>query len=260
MDEPALYLRGVGVTKGRTRILHGISARIGSGQLVAVIGPNGAGKSTLLAAIAGHLRFDGQILWDGHPVRHGLAGYLPQSGEIHASLSVLEAVLLGRFDRLGWRVRDADMAAALAALEALDLSPLAARPLVTLSGGQRQLVLLAQRLVREPRLLVLDEATSALDLHHQMIVLGHLKNYVTRTGALVLMAIHDLNLVARHAGDVLLLAGGGLAAFGPRQTVLTVDRLRESFGIEAAILQSDDAHPVIVPLAVAALSTVAPTL
>lgn len=251
MNSSELLLEGVGVKRGRTRILENMTARIGSGQIVAVVGPNGAGKSTLLAAIAGHLCCDGKILWDGQPIGSDVVAYMPQSNETYTRLSVLETVLLGRFDRLGWRVKEDDIKTAAMALESLGLDHLASRSLDTLSGGQRQLVMLTQRLVRQPRLLVLDEATSALDLNYQMRVLGHLKAYVARTGALVLIALHDLNLVARHAREILLLASGRLVAFGPRQEVLTQKRLRESFGIEAAILRAEEGHPVIVPLAVA---------
>jgi len=248
MTPSLLSLESVTVNRRGSPVIRGVSADLASGRIVAIIGPNGAGKSTLLAAIAGQLGFSGSILWNGAPVKPGEAGYMPQSSEVHTSLSVIETVLLGRYDRLGWRVSGADIAAAETALVALGLSNLAARPLDTLSGGQRQLVLMAQRMVRAPRLLILDESTSALDLCHQMRVLGHLRSYVRERNALVLIAIHDVNLAARHADNILLLAGGRLAACGTPTQVVTRRLLQEGFGIDADILQSDSGHPVLVPI------------
>lgn len=244
-----LSLSNVGVTRGRSRILDGITATLAGGQLAAVIGANGAGKSTLLAAVAGQLAHDGTIRWNGGRVVPGRAGYMPQSSETRASLTVLETILLGRYDSLCWRMNGGDIDSAAGALTALGLGHLAERRLDTLSGGQRQLVLLAQRLVRRPELLILDEATSALDLRHQMTVLDHLATYVKRTGALVLIAMHDVNLAARHAGQMLMLCRGRLAVCGAREAVLTAPQLRQSFGIETEVLRSAEGYPVIVPLA-----------
>ncbi|KAB2860914.1 MAG: ABC transporter ATP-binding protein [Bauldia sp.] len=252
-----LTLENVAVTLGRASILKDISVDLGCGQIIAVVGANGAGKSTLLSSIAGQLPFDGKILWDEKPVDPRLVGYIPQAVELRTRLSVIEAVLLARFDQLGWRISAADMRAADTALDALGLSPLAARPLDTLSGGQRQLVLLAQRLMREPDLLVLDEPTSALDLRHQMGVLDHLRRYIARTGALILIAIHDVNLAARHADRILMLTGGRLAGFGRSQEVLTPASLRAGFGIETEVLRTTDGYPVIVPTAAAIRSPAA---
>ncbi|MEZ5773462.1 MAG: ABC transporter ATP-binding protein [Hyphomicrobiaceae bacterium] len=244
-----LELDDVTVARGGKLIVSGVTLSIATGRIVAVIGPNGAGKSTLLAAIAGQLPHRGRIHWQGAPPSPGQVGYFPQSADVRSSLTVLETVLLGRYDRLGWHVGDADLARAGEALAELELNHLAPRPMSTLSGGQRQLVLLAQSLVRQPALLVLDEATSALDLRHQMSVLRRLSAYVERTGALVVTAIHDLNLAARFADSMLLMANGRLQALGTPREVLTGEALASSFGIRAEMLLSSAGEPVLVPLA-----------
>ena len=249
MTEQSLVLANVAVRRGRSAIVKDISARLSPGQLVGVIGPNGAGKSTLLAAIAGHLAYSGGIRWKGAAVNPAALGYMPQASRTRAALSVLETVLLGGHERLGWRVRDADLAPAEAVLATLGLGDLANRAINTLSGGQQQLVMLAQRLVRRPDLLILDEPTSALDLRHQMAVLEHLKGYLRDSGALVLIAIHDLNLAARYADSLLMLGEGRLVACGPCSNVLSAEVLRETYGIEVEMLRSADGQPIIVPLA-----------
>lgn len=247
MTDEGLDLRGVSVSRGRHRVLHDITARIDDGQIVAVIGPNGAGKSTLLASVAGHLKYSGQVLWDGRPVTAANAGYMPQTQDLRSALTVLEVVMLGRHEHLGWKIRDGDVSAATAVLATLGIHDLSSRLVGTLSGGQRQLVMLAQRLIRAPRLLILDEATSALDLRHQMKVLEILRAYVGRTGALVLIAIHDINLAARHADRIMVVTQGRLSAFGRRDEVLSEENLRAHFGIEAEVLRARDGNLVVLP-------------
>lgn len=249
MTARALHIENVSVTRGGRRIIHDFSLDLESGQIVALIGPNGAGKSTLLGAVAGQIPFSGRILWRDAPVKPGCVGFMPQTSDGRAALTVLEAVILGRFDRLSWRLKQEDVAAASAVLSDLGLAQLADRLLPTLSGGQRQLVMLAQRLVRKPSLLVLDEATSALDLRHQMMVLEILRRYVAETGALVLMAIHDINLAIRHAETMLLMARGRFVAAGAAKHVVSEERLRAHFGIEAYLGVAHEGALIVVPRA-----------
>ncbi|MFN7009751.1 MAG: ABC transporter ATP-binding protein [Allorhizobium sp.] len=242
-----LTLRGLGVRRGGARLLDDITVSLDAGQIVGLVGPNGAGKSTLLNAIAGLSSFEGEVAWGGQPVDMKVVGFMPQHCLVRAELSVLEVVLLGRHERLGWRVEDDVIAAAIAILQDFGMEALSARAMQTLSGGQQQLVLLAQRLLREPGLLLLDEATSALDIRHQMRVFDRLGAYVARTGALVLIAIHDLNLAARHSDSVLLLNAGRLEAAGAFADVVTPDRLARVYGIEAELLTCRAGKPVVVP-------------
>lgn len=249
MTARALHIENVSVTRGGRRILHDFSLNLENGQIIALIGPNGAGKSTLLGAVAGQVPFSGRILWRNAPVKPGSVGFMPQASDGRAALTVLEAVILGRFDRLTWRLKQEDVAAASAILAELGLGHLADRLLPTLSGGQRQLVMLAQRLVRRPSLLVLDEATSALDLRHQMMVLGILRRYVAETGALVLIAIHDMNLAIRHAETMVLMARGRFVAAGSAHQVVSAERLRLHFGIEADLGVPPEGAMIVVPRA-----------
>lgn len=243
-----LILHKVSVNRSRTRIINEISLSLTAGQVVAVIGPNGAGKSTLLGAIAGGIAHAGHILWRGEQIDRRAVGFMPQHCTVKAELSVLQTILLGRHEQLGWQIRKHDIEAASQMLTEFGLDHMAERRINTLSGGQQQLVLLAQRLMRQPRLLILDEATCALDLRHQLIVLERLRAYVARTGALVLMAIHDLNLAARNADRLLLLHRGQLAAEGSSTDVLTATRLRAVYGIEVDIVDYGKNIPFIVPV------------
>ncbi|EEW24296.1 ABC transporter ATP-binding protein [Rhodobacter ferrooxidans] len=233
------------VFKGRSQILQPMQIAVPAGQVLGVIGPNGAGKSTLLRSLAGidvlHAR------WNGQPLSHRQIGYMPQAFQMNARLSVLEAVLLGKREALGWRIATADLEAAGAVLADLGLAHLEGRSMDRLSGGQQQMVLLAQRILRAPRLLVLDEPTSALDLHHQLVILRHLKSYAQDKGAVVALALHDLTLAARFCDRLLLIDKGQRLVIGDNETVLTSRQITESWNITPELLRARDGFCVIVP-------------
>jgi len=244
-----LELRALTVARGRRTVVEPVSALVPSGAVTALVGPNGAGKSSLLGAVAGVLPSGGTVTLDGGPLRAAEVAYMPQATAVGAGLTVLEVVLLGRLERLGWRVTADDLAEAAAALDRLDLSPLSQTRIDRLSGGQQQLVLLAQRLVRRPRVLLLDEPTSALDLHRQLRILDRLTAFARETDAVVLVALHDLSLAARYAARLLLLKDGVLRAAGTPGEVLTPAAIRDAYGVETEILRTSAGHPVIAPLA-----------
>lgn len=247
-----LELSRLTVARGGRGVLDGLSASLAGGGITAAVGPNGAGKSTLLGAVAGVLPCRGGVALDGARPGPADLAYMPQSAAVRAPLTALEVVLLGRLERLGWRLGTADLEAALAALAALGVAPLAGARVDTLSGGQQQLVLLAQRLVRRPRLLLLDEPTSALDLSRQLAALERLAAYARETGAVVLMAVHDLSLAARFAERLLVLRQGAVLAAGPPAEVLTPATIRAAYGVEAEVLHGALGYPAVVPLRAAA--------
>ena len=233
------------VFKGRGQILHQMQITVPAGQVLGVIGPNGAGKSTLLRSLAGIDSLHAQ--WNGLQLTRDQIGYLPQAFQMNARLSVLETVLLGKREALGWRVPPADLEAANAVLTNLGLAHLEGHSMDRLSGGQQQMVLLAQRILRAPRLLVLDEPTSALDLHHQLVILRHLKSYAQDNNAVVALALHDLTLAARFCDQVLLIDKGQRLASGDNETVLTSQRIAQSWNISPEFLRTKDGFSVIVP-------------
>jgi iron complex transport system ATP-binding protein len=251
-----LRVESLSFAYGQTPVLRGVSFdEPPVGGVTALIGPNAAGKSTLFKCLAGLLVGQGTVLLDGQELRalgrdeiRRRVAYLPQENPTAAVLTVFEAVLLARQQTSSWWVDDASLAATATALDDLGVEELATRYLNELSGGQKQLVSIAQALVRAPRVLLMDEPTSSLDLHRQLDVLGLIRRVARERGITALVALHDLNLAARHADHLLVLHGGRLYAAGTPAAVLSERTIREVYGVEARVEVDVDGRPVVTAL------------
>lgn len=235
--------RSVAVTLGTVTLIDDIHLQIAPGEFVGLIGPNGAGKSTLLKALAGILTARGEIVGAGSD-----AAYMPQDSGVATSLTVMDAMLLARVATLGLRVSETLLNAASAALEGFGLAALSGRRLDTLSGGQRQLVFLAQAVFREPHVLLLDEPTSALDLRHQLRVLETVRAVCRERRVTVVAAVHDLGQAARFADRIVCMANGRIVADGPPEEVITASRIREVYKVEAEICRTGGGALAVTPL------------
>ena len=160
---------------------------------------------------------------------------MPQDTSANAVLTVYESILLARKQGSAWSVEDTDLRFIDTVMQALNITPIAFGDLGALSGGQRQLVSIAQTLVREPDVMLMDEPTSALDLHRQIEVLSFMQAQARLKGMIVLIAIHDLNQALRFADTVLLIADGKMRACGHPLDVINPMMLRDVYGIDARI-------------------------
>ena len=234
-----LQLDDVGVQYGSRPVLSGITTPVlKGGEVTAVIGPNAAGKSSLFRRIAGLLGGPGDIRVGGGPgsdERSCRLCYMPQDTSVNTVLTVYESILLARKQGHDRKVRDEDLEAVDRILASLHIEAIAFRSLAELSGGQRQLVSLAQTLVREPEILLLDEPTSALDLHRQVEVLALIQELSRKRGICVVLAIHDLNQVLRVADRVMVIDEGTMVRCGPVETVITPDLLRAIYKVDGRI-------------------------
>lgn len=252
----SVAVEGLSVELGGRRVLDGIDARLDGGEVVGIIGPNGAGKSTLVRAILGLVRAGaGAVTFDGRPASElspremaRTLAYLPQGQTLHWPLAVERLVALGRLPHLGplSRIGAEDRAAVAEAMARADIGHLAGRVATELSGGERARVMLARALAVGAAGLIADEPLAALDPGHQIDVMDLLTREA-RGGALVIAVLHDLTMAARHCDRLLLLDGGRVAAAGPPASVLTHERLREVYGINALLDWSPQA-PLVVPL------------
>jgi len=212
-----LHVDRLAFSYGRRSVLADVSFEVQPGEIVAVLGPNGSGKSTLLRCLNrilrpqhGHVQIDNQPL-AGMTAEHiaSMIAYVPQRIET-ASLSVFDAVLLGRKPYFTWFAGVNDYKMVEEMLLRLELDAMANRTMDRLSGGEAQKVALARALVQEPKLLLLDEPTSALDMKNQVELLTLLRDIVRERNIMALLSIHDLNLAIRHADRFLLLREGRL--------------------------------------------------
>ncbi len=225
---------------------------IPAGSLVALIGPNGVGKSTLVRALAGLQPASGQVTLQDEPLatlspreRQRRVAYLPQTLPQATSLVVYE-MLLGAAYLSGETVQAQITAAIARVADSLGITELMLRRLSELSGGQRQMVGLAQVLVRQAPLLLLDEPTSALDLRWQLNVLEVVRRYVRERQAIALVASHDLNLALRFADQVIMLAPGGDCRMGEPLQVVTPDSLQTCYGVQGRVETCSLGYPVVL--------------
>lgn len=250
-------LAGVSLTvvRGGRRILDSASITVAPGSVTAILGPNGSGKSTLLRALGGLWRTDsGAVSLDRHPLaslsRREIArrvAFLPQDTQCDFAFTVEEVVGMGRhphFETFA-SARDDDRRAIQDAIATCGLEPLRRRTIDRLSGGERQRVAIARCLAAKPSVLLLDEPTAHLDLEHALTVVT-LCRTLAEAGTAVAFATHDLGAAARFATHAVLLCAGRIVANGTPAEVLTPQRCRAVFAVDAEILTTADGRPAFV--------------
>lgn len=243
-----LTVKQLNVTLDTLTLAKDMSFSLQPGKVNVIIGPNGTGKSTLLKTLFGDIQAkSGDIHFHDQKLSakqlspwRKLFGYMPQDIRLDIELSVLEVVLLGQLDALSLRLDDTLIEQALSALDKIGLLHLANRSVNKLSGGQCQMILFAQALMRNPQILMLDEPVSALDLHFQHVLLDHLDEQTKQQGWVTLMVLHDLNLAAQYADNLLVLKDGKLVTSGDPKDILTPELIKNVYGVQAEI--SKDSH------------------
>ncbi|RJL35425.1 ABC transporter ATP-binding protein [Bailinhaonella thermotolerans] len=247
-EDAVIAAEGLRVEADGRALLDGVELRVPAGRMLGLVGPNGAGKTTLLHTIAGLRRpAGGRVTVEGraaHDLRPRelarVIAHVPQETALAFPFTAYEVTLMGRHPRLGRFALEgpADHRAAERAMAATGTAHLAGRDVTTLSGGERQLVLLAKALAQDTPVLLADEPVSALDLRHQLGVLRLLRDRAD-AGRTVLVVLHDLNLAARYCTELALLAGGRLVATGAPAHVLTPAHLDGAYGIRAMVRPDD---------------------
>jgi iron complex transport system ATP-binding protein len=242
-----IAVEDITVERGGVHVLSGVSLTVEAGEFLALVGPNGAGKSTLLNTVGGILSpAAGRVVAAGREIEAlsaretaQLVASVPQETSFGFDFTVREVVEMGRAPyraRLRRRPDPEGRDQIDRALARTETDELADRSVTTLSGGEKQRVLLARALAQDAPCLLLDEPTASLDINHQVRTLG----LVADLDETVVAAIHNLNLAARFCDRIALLADGKLRAVGPPEDVLTAERLEQAFGTPVTVGE----HPV----------------
>lgn len=232
-------------TGNQKKLVNNVSFHANAGEVLAIIGPNGAGKSTLLKAIAGDIKFSGNITLQGFEddstLRARQLAVLPQLSLLNFPYRVSEVVNLARIPHNTGRSRDNDIVEE--ALTLMDINFLSERLYTELSGGEKQRVQLARVLAQiwqegdapnGARLLLLDEPTAALDLGHQRLLMNAIREFANQ-GITVVMVLHDINLAARYADSALAMLCSERLAFGSIDSVINKDNIKSLFNIDVHI-------------------------
>ena len=246
---------------GRTRsfTLDDVSVTVERGSLTGLLGPNGCGKTTLLKLLSGVLQpAHGVVSLDGISLagrsRRDIARHLavvPQETHPAFDYTVMEMVLMGRHPHLGAFELEGprDLALARDALAATGTDHLAGRAYMTLSGGEKQRVIIASALTQSPGVLLLDEPTASLDLGYQLEVAGLLRRLNLERGVTMVLATHDLNLAASLCDRLILMRDGRVVAQGATREVLTAASIRRIYDVEADVsFHGAAGHVTVTPL------------
>ncbi len=254
--------RGTGGRGGGAFTLAGVSLDVPRGAFLGLLGPNGCGKTTLLKILSGTLApHAGTVTLDGTPLaslsRRAIArriAIVPQETHPTFDFTVLEMVLMGRHPHLGALTVEgpADIAIAEEALAATGTAHLAGRAYMTLSGGEKQRVVIAGALAQRPDVLLLDEPTASLDLGYQVEIAALLRRLSRERQVTQVIATHDLNLAASLCDHLVLLRGGRVLAQGPTADVLTAAHVEALYGVPAEVAFHHGAgHLTVIPIGAA---------
>ncbi len=254
MTSSVFHLRDVHFGYDSERpVLQGLDLAIEEGSFLGIIGPNGAGKSTLLHLLSGWLRPSrGHVGFRNGPIerwtRPALArsiAVVPQREEGTFSFTVEDVVLMGRYPYLSGAIGfedEEDHRIAREAIAAVGLEGFESRPLGQLSGGERQLALVARALAQDTGVLLLDEPTASLDLRHQRRIFSLLERLNAEKKATIVAVSHDINLAALYCRETAVLAHGRFVARGRPHEVLNESLLQEVYNVPVSVFRSPEGH------------------
>ena len=228
-------------------VLSEISFSVEEGEVLCILGANGAGKSTLFKSIlgliplmGGEVRVDDSNIagWTRAQVAQTI-GYIPQASDPPFSYTVMDVVLMGRTAYLAIfeSPKKEDEEIAYAIISQMGIEKLADKKFLELSGGEKQLVMIARALTQQPRILIMDEPTAALDFGNQQLVLRQVSS-LSRMGLSIIMASHFPDHAFLYSHKALLLKDGGIYAAGPPDDVVTVDSLRDLYKVDSKIIHT----------------------
>lgn len=238
-------------------VLHHITFSVERGTICGLLGPNASGKTTLLKCINGVLKpREGEVEVNGRQIRDlsrreiaRLMAVVPQQTSVVFSFTTLQMVVMGRAARLG-KLRlpsRQDYKDAEKTLEELKVGDLAKRPFNELSGGERQLIVLARALFQDTLILLMDEPTSHLDFKNQFMIMDMVREVTKAKRLATVVSLHDPNLAARYCSQMVMLKGGRIYQEGPSETVFKRETLAAVYGMRVVVENTSKGISVVTP-------------
>ncbi len=258
MKDKILLVKNLEFAYGQSQILHNINFAVAAGSICGLLGPNGSGKTTLLKCINGLLKPKyGQVLVDGQGVEllsreqiAGLMGVVPQQSNVVFAFTVLDIVVMAKAAALGkiGSPSRRDYKEARQVLGEVGIVHLAERRFNELSGGERQMVLLARALLQDPSILLLDEPTAHLDFKNQFVILELVKDLTRQKNLTTIITIHDPNLAGRYCEQIVMLKGGEILKNGLRHEVFQAETLGEVYDMGVIVDSTVNGSEVVLPV------------
>lgn len=229
---------------GKKDILNELSFSCKKGEVISIVGPNGSGKTTLLKCINKILHpKEGEVnigendalKMKYEEIAKNIA-YVPQMLKENFSVDVIDVVLMGRTPHIKWKVGDKDLDIVIEVMKKLGIEGLAYEKYSSLSGGQRQKVLIARALVQDTDIYLLDEPISFLDIKNQIDVMNEARKVAKEEDKIVIMVIHDLNMAKRYSDKIVLMNKGKVVDFGESKEVLNCKNIKNVYGVDIDII------------------------
>lgn len=240
-----LKICGVECYYGSLKVLNNVNFSINAGEFVGLLGPNGSGKTSLLKTISRSLKPKVGTIYLNEADIYRMKGreaaknvaVVPQDTSVTFDFTALDIVLMGRHPYISrFKIEsEKDIVIAKKAMELTDTWHLAERPINELSGGEKQLVIIARALTQEPKVLLLDEPTTHLDINHQIEIMDLLREICKKRKLVVLAVFHDFNLAARYCDSAILLKNGNIFSIGPINMVLTSENIKKVFRVNMIV-------------------------
>ncbi|GHV56862.1 iron ABC transporter permease [Synergistales bacterium] len=255
MSDLSVAVSDLRLSMGRHEILKGVSLDAPRGSFLCIVGRNGAGKSTILKCIAGVIKGAGEIRIDGRnvsslspPERSRLVAYVPQSAPSDVPYTAREFLEMSRYPWRSISNPSEDRRAIDDAVDLTGLSDLMDRRLSTLSGGERQKVMIASAIAQGSGVMLMDEPTTYLDYAHQAETMSVMERVNRERGVTIIAVTHDVNLAVLMSARVVAVSGGLVCWSGSPSKLTSPDMLRDIFGVDFETCRSDGGLSVVVPV------------
>ena len=256
MTDEILNVENLKISFDDIEILHGITYSMPKGKLIGLIGPNGCGKSTMMKCISKmHTKWTGKIAVDGEDIASmrpadvaKIVANVPAEMTQMYGISVMDMVMLGRYPFVNkvWWESEEDEKTVRNALKTFGLDQYRRKQVSLLSSGEKQRVLIAKAYVQEPKIMLVDEPTSHLDMKYKLEVMEYLRD-LAHNGISILVAEHDISLMARYCDICIIMKKGRIVAIGDPKKIITEDLILDVYGVDSCVGTDREGEIYVLP-------------